>query len=227
MGYINLTGDSNGDLHDAEMHNAKFGAIASVLNGNVDRDNLSAPLSYLTWSINNGASEDEFALTAGATVVTGDVFSNVGAVPQSATDSTAGVMDVASFVAVETADRYYLVMDSVRRAPTDMTLSNATGVVFQQNGTTGNDFNILIQKASTSSGTYTTIGTGTFDAFTSNTNVTPTSFSTTITSPSISQGEFIRVLFQAPNVGGSYPSGYSVAYPVFNLLMTFKVYHTA
>ena len=45
MGYINLTGDSDGDLHTAALHNAKFGAVASVLNGNIDRDNLYAPQS--------------------------------------------------------------------------------------------------------------------------------------------------------------------------------------
>ena len=32
MAYITIPGDSDGDLHDAAMHNSKFGAIASVLN---------------------------------------------------------------------------------------------------------------------------------------------------------------------------------------------------
>ena len=225
MGYINLTGDSNGDLHDAEMHNAKFGAIASVLNGNVDRDNLAAPLSFLTWSVNNSAADDEFGLQAGSTNVTGNIISNVGVVPQSATDPTAGVMDQPSFSVIQTPLRYYLIMNSVRRAPTDMNLSNANGVVFQLNGTPGNgDVTVLIQKASTSSGTYTTIGTGSFDPATANANVTPTSFSVSVTSPNISQGEFVRVLFRAPD---PFNTPGTIDYPLFNLLMTFKVYHTA
>ena len=45
MALITLTGDSDGDLHTADLHNSKFGAIASVLNGNVDLDNLAKPNS--------------------------------------------------------------------------------------------------------------------------------------------------------------------------------------
>ena len=48
MGLITLTGDSDGDLHTAALHNAKFGAIASVLNGNVDHANLA---SLTLWGI--------------------------------------------------------------------------------------------------------------------------------------------------------------------------------
>ena len=48
MAYINITGDSDGDLHTASLHNTKFGAIASVLNGNVDHDNLKYPRSVST-----------------------------------------------------------------------------------------------------------------------------------------------------------------------------------
>jgi hypothetical protein len=55
MGYITITGDSDGDLHTAAMHNSKFGAIASVINGNITHDNLSFPNSEFV--INSSASQ--------------------------------------------------------------------------------------------------------------------------------------------------------------------------
>ena len=54
MAYINITGDSDGDLHDAAMHNSKFGAIASVLNGNVSAENLANPYSIYTMTFGAG-----------------------------------------------------------------------------------------------------------------------------------------------------------------------------
>ena len=60
MAYITITGDSDGDLHDAEMHNSKFGAIASVLNGNIDLENLTNPKSsqILLFTINGESGTD-------------------------------------------------------------------------------------------------------------------------------------------------------------------------
>ena len=61
MGYITISGDSDGDLHSADLHNKKFGAIASVINGNIDLVNLVNPSS-------------EFLITASAiTHVSGDL----------------------------------------------------------------------------------------------------------------------------------------------------------
>lgn len=64
MAYINITGDSDGDLHDANMHNSKFGAIASVLNGNINRDNLANPDSIVVWRFDAGPGQPH----GGATV---------------------------------------------------------------------------------------------------------------------------------------------------------------
>ena len=74
MGFITISGDSDGDLHTADLHNKKFGAIASVLNGNIEHDNLKYPSSefLLTAHANyNGDGWVRFAtLTSGVPVGT-------------------------------------------------------------------------------------------------------------------------------------------------------------
>tara|TARA_R110000796_G_scaffold71141_4_gene161439 strand:- start:736 stop:1344 length:609 start_codon:yes stop_codon:yes gene_type:complete len=64
MAYINLIGDSDGDLHTAALHNAKFGAIASVLNGNVDSDNLKYPNSIVSFAFNASINTDWYHIVS-------------------------------------------------------------------------------------------------------------------------------------------------------------------
>jgi len=58
MAYISIPADSDGDLHDANMHNNKFNTIADKINGNIDHDNLAFPQSIYTWNFSAGKHYD-------------------------------------------------------------------------------------------------------------------------------------------------------------------------
>ena len=140
MGYINLTGDSNGDLHDAEMHNAKFGAIASVLNGNIDSDNLAAPQSVFTWSFGTG-----FGGPITGTFTDGAVDTNVLRI---GSDKTTGSPNVSSWDNLNSTEVYFMMIESVKKAPFDMTLAAVDAVIYQQNGTLADNYQLILQSGS-------------------------------------------------------------------------------
>lgn len=218
MGYINLTGDSDGDLHTAALHNAKFGAVASVLNGNIDRDNLSAPQSLLVWDIWSGFGVDND--TDGAIN-----YNDNDVLRLSTSSNTTGVLDVANFGTLQTNNAYYLLTNSLKKAFADMTLVGVNAIVLQQPGAvTTNTFGLRFQKSSSLTGTYSDMATGTFNQNTANSVMTPTSISMSVTDSSLSANNFFRVLFQAP---GSWPGNYDMDYPVIKINLTFKAYHIA
>tara|TARA_R100000278_G_scaffold46215_4_gene40183 strand:- start:7404 stop:8048 length:645 start_codon:yes stop_codon:yes gene_type:complete len=214
MAYINLTGDSNGDLHNAEMHNAKFGAIASVLNGNIDADNLAAPQSLLTWEISNGFTE-----RSDGTDNTNDMLR------VSNSDSTSGILNVANFAVVQTTDAFYLLTHSLRKAHANMTLVGVSALVYQQPGTvTGNTFSLIFQKSSTITGTYSNMATGTFNRNTLLSAVTPNEITMNINNATIGANQYFRVLMGMPS---TFPGSYGPDFPVVKITLTFKAFHTA
>jgi hypothetical protein len=58
MGFISIPADTDGDLHNAAMHNSKFNAIVDVLNGNIDHENLEFPESVYTLNFSAGTHVD-------------------------------------------------------------------------------------------------------------------------------------------------------------------------
>ena len=120
MGFITLTGDSDGDLHTAALHNNKFGAIASVLNGNVDRDNLAAPQSILNWSFGTGFG---YAITG-----TDQVDTNVLQIA-----SETGSISVAGWANLNSTNAHFMLLDSVKKAPAALRLVSVDAVIYKQN----------------------------------------------------------------------------------------------
>ena len=120
---------ANGDLHNAEMHNAKFGAIASVINGNIDSDNLAAPQSYLNWSISTDFGTDNDS--AGSNINTNGVLELAGST------KSVGTLGTATFTITQTGGKFLLILNSLRKAPADMTLVSSSVIMYQQNGSIG------------------------------------------------------------------------------------------
>lgn len=119
MAYITITGDSDGDLHTAAMHNSKFGAIASVINGNIGLENLTHPNSEL---VLNCSAKHVLAsvVSVGAALSTLSGYSALGASNTGA--PTSGDPDVA-------ASRWNMVTNSVMRVPATMTLKDNVTIV--------------------------------------------------------------------------------------------------
>lgn len=61
MGFVNLPDIQNGDEANAQLFNSRFGAIANVLNGNVDADNLAANAVTTAKIAARAASRDKLA----------------------------------------------------------------------------------------------------------------------------------------------------------------------
>tara|TARA_Y100001938_G_C8046502_1_gene409226 strand:+ start:554 stop:1234 length:681 start_codon:yes stop_codon:yes gene_type:complete len=128
MAYITITGDSDGDLHTAAMHNSKFGAIASVINGNIGKENLINPNAELVFTF---SAKHVLATVLGIGATTGinpaatalsnlSGYSSLGATNTGA--PTSGTPDTA-------ADRWNMVTNSVVRVPATMTLKDNVTIV--------------------------------------------------------------------------------------------------
>ena len=127
MGYITITGDSDGDLHNAAMHNSKFGAIASVLNGNVDHDNLAYPNSELVLTA-TGKHIDTAMFTPGSPV-TGLTATYAGLLTGYQSVGATASSGAASAGAVATADHYNVLTGSVVKIPATMTFKSNPVIV--------------------------------------------------------------------------------------------------
>ena len=119
MAYITITGDSDGDLHTAAMHNSKFGAIASVINGNIGPDNLTNPNSELIF-VFSAKHVLASVVSVGAALSTLSGYSSLGGTNTGA--PTSGDPDTA-------AARWNMVTNSVVRVPATMTLKDNVTIV--------------------------------------------------------------------------------------------------
>ena len=128
MSYITITGDSDGDLHTAAMHNSKFGAIASVINGNIGLENLTHPNSELVLNcsakhvpatvLGIGATSTINPAATALAVLSG--YSSLGA---SNTGAPSGPSPDTA------ASRWNMVTNSVMRVPATMTLKDNVTIV--------------------------------------------------------------------------------------------------
>ena len=205
MAYINITGDTDGDLHDAAMHNNKFGAIASVLNGNINKDNLANPHSIYTMTFAGGPGEVQNP----ATVLSeswAELTSSTSAVPSSNTHSN-------------TNSAYQVLM------PSWVKVNNASTIVschlnwIASNAPPASVNNVgYLQLASSLTGSYsTTLCTGVSLNWK---NAAPLmrESALTINSAGIPAGSYIRFVINNSSVNAYYP-------PKMTLTLTLKTDH--
>lgn len=198
MAYINITGDSDGDLHTAALHNAKFGAIASVLNGNVDHDNLTYPKGIFTWNFTTNKS---YVVESGGGAGVG--YSDITLLH--ATDKTIGTLDGTQSQPVQTASAYNVILSSYTKAPVALE-HLATSVICIENNdfTTSAGMELIFQTSSTlagGSGTYSDIATLTFDPDTTGSALLPTEHTMDYSSNTISANHFFRIIYRNPTSG--------------------------
>lgn len=184
MGYITIAGDSDGDLHSADLHNKKFGAIASVINGNIDHDNLVYPSSEFVLSACGSEANTwvRFASTTSGTP-TATVSSNV-------------------------ASRLHAPMSSIVRIPFAGTLTdNATVVaVASSSFSSGDNVSFYLQKASSANGTYSTIGSvAVDDCYVASGYDFVTITLTGTDGQSFAAGDYVRLLVQNAAANPTYP----------------------
>jgi len=186
MAYINITGDSDGDLHTAAMHNSKFGAIASVLNGNVDHDNLTYPKSLFTWNFTTNKS---YVVESGGGAGVG--YSDITLLH--ATNKTIGTLDGVACQPATTAGAYNVLLSSYTKAP-----------VALEHFTTSANMELIFQVSSSlagGTGTYSDIASVTFDPDTASSALTPTELSMSYSSNTISANNFFRIIYRNPTSG--------------------------
>ena len=210
MGFITLTGDSDGDLHTAALHNNKFGAIASVLNGNVDRDNLAAPQSILNWSFGTGFG---YAITG-----TDQVDTNVLQIA-----SETGSISVAGWANLNSTNAHFMLLDSVKKAPAALRLVSVDAVIYKQNGSIADNYVLKLQKSASVDGTYANIATGNFTLNSGAANITPAAITMSVTDGVMDQNQYFRAVFYVPNSPGTY----NPDYPQIHVNCTWKAYHIA
>ena len=197
MAYINITGDSDGDLHTAAMHNSKFGAIASVLNGNVDHDNLTYPRSLLTWNAWCGKG-----YTVDSASHTGTSWNGVALL--SYTDKTIGTLSATTNQPLTTASAYNVLLNSYTKAPVALEhVATSVICIDNDNFTTSADMELIFQTSSSlagGAGTYSDIATATFDPDTA-TGYTPTEIAMSYSSNTIAANSFFRIIYRNPTSG--------------------------
>ena len=195
MALITLVGDSDGDLHTADLHNKKFGAIASVLNGNVDLVNLTNPKSRSLITIScDGYSVNTPNANAEFYQMTGGGTGNI---------SGTGWYNAAS--------GFSLLKSSIMKIPFGATVVSAN-VVFAEIPsvwTSGQNFTISIQKGSSLTGSYSNVGSFSTD-FDGSAKLVEIAISFSPTS--ISANEYIIVVSQNPSTftSGRPPGGFVI-----------------
>lgn len=187
MAYITITGDSDGDLHTADLHNKKFGAIASVINGNIDHENLVNPSS-------------EFLITASATY-DGSGWYRFG---------TLTVGDPVAEVPSAAASNIHAPIGSIVRVPFAGTFTDNVTVTVAKSTNHGTGatetFAFELQKSSTVDGTYSKIGNTINEVCGIAAGVELHVVTITGTSgQSLTAGDYIRLIIQNPSSNPSKP----------------------
>tara|TARA_A100001391_G_scaffold65494_1_gene41099 strand:+ start:2845 stop:3471 length:627 start_codon:yes stop_codon:yes gene_type:complete len=208
MAYINITGDSDGDLHNAAMHNSKFGAIASVLNGNVDEQNLKYPQATFVMSFSGGVGSQPVAS------VLSEGYVKVNSV-------TSAVIDTNSHT--NGASETNILMPSWIKMNGACTLVNAQLHYVAENINKNNNCTAIVQTASSLTGSYATIATvSSLDQYNAGTPLIKEA-NVTISSSGISASQYLRCGWINATAAGNGP-GYP---PKCTFTLTFKAYHVA
>lgn len=143
MAYITITGDSDGDLHTAAMHNSKFGAIASVINGNLSHENLLYPNSEMV--IVCSASHITAALVSATHA---DIKATCG---YATLASGVGTVAAASELVSSSTSVFNVVNNSVVKIPATMAIKENVQIVVDVltggDFATGKDLTFQLQKS--------------------------------------------------------------------------------
>jgi hypothetical protein len=206
MAYINITGDSDGDLHDAAMHNNKFGAIASVLNGNINADNLANPDGIYTMTFSGGPGEQPVANVLSESWVS--IAGLTSATVDSNTHSNAN------------GDHQCLFPSWVKvNNASDIVSCHLTYLASNAAPSTGPPaYTAYLQSAGTLTGTYSTTHctSGTLNWYNASPLMREDAF--TVNSAGINAGRYIRMVIVNPGANSFYP-------PKMTLTLTLKTRH--
>ena len=189
MGYITISGDTDGDLHTAALHNEKFGTIVSTINGNINHDNLAYPNSDLLITISGVRPH------AGANAGWVELASVTAAAPSAVTPHSAN-------------DKINLLIPSVTRIPFSGTLNGDVKLVFLKDSgfTSGVDLTFYLQRSSVvsegtlGSATWTNISSLTSDCYHGTPFLTDSRFPSTA-GQSFTANQYFRVVVQNATSG--------------------------
>ena len=199
MAYITITGDSDGDLHTAAMHNSKFGAIASVINGNIGPDNLTNPNSELVYTCNATNMRDSLD-AADNLLLTG--YFTLGS-----TSNTGAYSDPTP---VKTLNQWNVVSNSVIKVPATMTIKENVTIVVDDltyDFSNGDNLTFEIQKSNSPNNltAWTTIGSAaTHDCHNASFQQSIITLSGTA-NQSITGEHFIRLAVKNSSTGNAFP----------------------
>ena len=185
MAYISIPADSDGDLHDANMHNNKFNTIADKINGNIDHDNLAFPRSDFIMSFSSNHNTVDWREVS--TLTSSLVIGNTGSISVNALN---------------------VMQSSWVRIPMAVTVSDAH-MVFTKVGaiyTSGNNFNIYLQGATTLLGTYNiNIASQTNVDFDTGATFEIGEQALGLGSATLAANTYIRLLIQSPAAAANLP----------------------
>ena len=194
MGYINITGDSDGDLHTASMHNAKFGTIASVLNGNIDHDNLKYP---------NSVSTMNFSANQTAT----GWF-----VPQNSSSSTTSSNSVFGYqiygsVALAANSVTNVMKSSLIRMPSAVTLTSVKFLYLPRSTgyAAGDECDLYLQRSTSLSSDFENIASLENQTFYNASNLIMREYTLAISGAAIAAGQYIRFAIRNDASNGELP----------------------
>ena len=207
MALITLTGDSDGDLHTADLHNSKFGAIASVLNGNVDLDNLANPKSRGVFTFNSSGNN--------AGVSTLFEWYKLASATATTPSSDAGDQLDGSFLCLKSS--WFCVPHTIQLESVNFIMFNDTI------HTSGDNYTIALQVSSSNdpaTATYSDIASITTDYHSASKVMEKQTPS--LSSSSIASGRYIRLVFTNPTFSGTHywPNSTSVS-------ISYKLDHVA
>ena len=194
MAYINITGDADGDLHTAELHNAKFGAIVGVLNGNVDHDNLKFPNSVSTAIFSADRDQNGWCIPqdpAGSTTSAAAVLGYEIVTPTSA--STNGVTNI--------------MKSSLVRMHYDMTLISVKFIYLPRavDYVAGDECDLYLQRSGSLSSAFTNIASLENQTFYNASAVIAREYTLAISSASVDAGQYIRFAIRNDATNGALP----------------------
>lgn len=194
MAYINITGDSDGDLHTASLHNTKFGAIASVLNGNVDHDNLKYPRSVSTMNFS-------------ANQTTTGWF-----VPQDSSTGTTTQAAVLGYqiygtVSLSSNNVTNVMKSSLIRMPSAATLTSVKFLYLPRSTgyVAGDECDLYLQRSTSLTSDFENIASLENVSFYNASNVIMREYTLAISGAAISAGQYIRFAIRTDPLNGELP----------------------
>jgi len=186
MAYITIPGDSDGDLHDAAMHNSKFGAIASVLNGNIDLENLANPNNFGTFHFHGTGISSGAELYEIPSATSGSFSALTG-------NNASGSYNSLKSSYIKTDFAFNI--QSVR-------LLGASGP------TLGGDWTIYFQVGSTLGGAFTTYSSKTFTFNSASLTALEQEFTTVFTG--VAANSYLRVVVYNGTGGAAFPPPFTL-----------------